>query len=404
MTAFTPPPRRLDPCPCGSGQRYRDCHGSLAVAATAPPDPRVVEAIALRANGEVDKALARVEAALIQIPGDAPLENLRGLLRQDRLELPAALASFDAAIAAAPEFAAAHFNRALARLLVGDYAGGWADYAWRTRVPGYADYANHGFGMPRWSGEDLHGKRLLVHAEQGLGDTIQFSRFIAPLAAAGARIDVFCHPPLVSLMARVPGVGAAFQELATRPDHDFHAPIVDLAIHALPDRGAPHWFGAYVVAEGPPPPPLLDALASRARPRVGLAWKGSPRHANDRNRSLPRDIAVALACAVGAGFNLQQGEGPLTESQCDAASHCASWDDTAAVIASLELVVTVDTAVAHLAGAMGKPVWMLLPFSPDWRWGLEGEATPWYPTMRLFRQRARGDWDDVLLRVRAALG
>ena len=398
------PPRRLDPCPCGSGRRYKDCHGSLRSAAPRPAPPGFAEALALRGEGRCAEALALLDEHLAHGAPAALLLNLRGLVRQDAMDLDGALADFDAALALDPDLVEAHYNRGQVLLLHGDYERGWPEYAWRTRAPGYADYANFAFGMPRWRGEELAGRRILVHAEQGQGDTIQFARFLAPLARSGAAVDLFCHPPLVSLMARMEGVRAAMSELGERPAHDYHATIMDVGIAQLGERGAPHWFGPYVA----PLPSRLERFAAmlnaRARPLVGIAWKGSPRHANDRNRSLTPEQARALVAPAGSYVNLQLGEPALHPAMVDAARDIADWDDTVAVIAALDRVVCVDTAVAHVAGAMGKPVDVLLPFSPDWRWGAAGGQTPWYPTMRLLRQSRPGDWTVPIAQARRAPG
>jgi hypothetical protein len=361
----TPPPRRIDPCTCGSGRRYKDCHGSLRQASGGAA-------------------------------GEAAGLNRRGHERHDAGNFDAALADFEAAIAADPMLAHAHYNRGVILLMRADYARAWPEYEWRTRMPGYADYANFAFGMPRWRGEPLAGRSILVHAEQGHGDTIQFARFIAPLAAAGATVDVFCHEPLVTLIARVPGVRHAFGRLRERPTHDYHAPMLDVAASQLRGIDSPHWFGPYVHALPEREERFSSLLRERLHPVVGIAWKGSARHANDRNRSLSREAAAALLAAGRTRVNLQLGEEPLDASMIDAASGVTDWDDTAAVIAHLDHVITVDTAVAHLAGAMGKPVTVLLPFVPDWRWRESGETTPWYPSMRLLRQVRPGDWRDTL--------
>ena len=401
MASISPPARRLDPCPCGSGKRYRDCHGSLAASAP-PPDPDFAAAVALRNAGDVDAALAKVERKLREAPNDATFLNLKGLLLHDRLELPAAISAFDAAIAAVPAFPEAHYNLSLALLLSGDYARGWDEYEWRTRVPGYADYSNYPFGIPRWKGEPLAGRSLLVHAEQGHGDTIQFARFIAPLAAQGATIDVFCHPPLVELVSRMPGVRRAFDTLDERPTQDFHAPIVDVAAAQLPGRDAPHWFGPYVTPDAPAVAALAPRLAGARRPLIGISWKGSPRYANDRNRSLSRETAAGLARGAATFVNLQLGEAPLSPGMLQLGPATSDWAGTAALMSHLDLVVTIDTAVGHLAGAMGKPAFVLLPFSPDWRWGVSGETSPWYPSVRLFRQQRPGEWGAVIDRAVAS--
>jgi len=398
----SPQPRRLDPCPCGSGKRYKDCHGSLSAPPAAPEPAFFTEALALRAQGDSRAALERIEAGLREMPQSAPVHNLRGLLLQDVMDLEGAAAAFDAALRIAPQLVEAHVNRGLLMLLRGDYAQGFDEYAWRTRAPGYADYANFPFGMPRWNGEPLAGRSLLVHAEQGQGDTIQFARFLAPLARAGAAIDLFCHPPLASLLGRVDGVRRATSELRERPTHDFHASILDVAQAQLRLPDAARWLGPYVDAL----PQRLERFAdldAAPRPRIGVAWKGSPLHGNDRNRSLPRELARALLAGGATFVNLQPGEAPLEASMVDVAPRIRDWDDTAAILARLDLLVTVDTAVAHLAGAMGRPVLVLLPFSPDWRWLTAREDSPWYATLRLFRQAERGDWGDVLERVRGTL-
>jgi hypothetical protein len=387
------PPRRLDPCPCGSGKRYRDCHGSLAPP--APPHPDFDAATALNAAGRHGEALALLDAALAR-SHDNEMQNLRGLVRVHLMDLERAVADFDAVIARDATHVFAHYNRGLVRLMRRDYPGGWADYAWRTRAPNYADYANFPFGMPRWKGEPLAGKRLLVHAEQGHGDTIQFARFLAPLAAQGAHIDVFCQPPLVSLMSRIEGVRSATGSLAERPTHDFHTSIMDAGILQLPAANAPHWRGAYVTALPEIAQRYAAALAHRPRPLIGIAWKGSALHTNDRNRSMPRELAKGLVRSGATFVNLQLGEPALAAEMIDPAPPLASWEDTAGLVSQLDLVVSVDTAVAHLAGAMGKPVLLLVPFSPDWRWGTGGEETPWYPDMRLLRQREPGGWRELI--------
>ncbi len=365
-----------------------------------PPPAGYGEALALRGEDRLEEALALLDAKIAATPGEIAMLNLRGLVRQDLMDVEGALADFEAALAIDAGFVDAHYNRGLALLLRGDYARGWPEYAWRTRAPGYADYANFQFGMPRWSGEDLAGRSLLVHAEQGQGDTIQFARFLAPLARAGAAIDVFCHPPLAALMARIPGVRSAMSELAQRPTQDFHATIMDLGIAQLPDANAPHWFGPYVEPLASRAESFAAMLSAARRPLVGIAWKGSPRHRNDRNRSLDRDAALALADAEATYVNLQVGEAPLAPSMIDAAALISDWDDTAAMVSLLDRVISVDTALAHLAGAMAKPVTVLLPSSPDWRWRERGEATPWYPSMDLLRQTRRGDWSDALAAIR----
>jgi hypothetical protein len=394
-------PRRNDPCPCGSGRRYKHCHGAIDAAEAA-----MARALELRRDGSLAEARDILDEAAVAAPHNARLANLQGLLRMELRDFAGARAGFERAIALSPDLADAHFNLALLLLSLGDYPGGWREYAWRTRRPGYGDYANHPFGIPRWHGEPVDGKRILVHAEQGLGDTIQCARFIANLARDGAEVDLFCQPPLVPLLQRAPGVSKALGTLVERPTHDFHAPIIDVAAHYLPTVDAPHWGGRYLS-------PLPERLAQwrsfgegARRPLVGLAWKGSPKFVNDRMRSLPVDEALSLTrSAPNATFvSLQAGEPPPPGSGwLDAGSRLRDWDDTAALIETLDLVIGVDTAVVHIAGAMERPVWTLRAFSPEWRWQTGAETTRWYPSMRLLWQELPNDWSGVLREAAARL-
>jgi hypothetical protein len=393
-------PRRNDPCPCGSGKRYKHCHGSLAT------DPRIARAAQLRAAGDLEAALAALREFLAAIPDFAPAHDFDGLMRHESMDLDGAIRGFQRAIAIDPDYADPHFNLALVLLSQGDYANGWREYDWRWRRPGAGDYGNFSFGMPRWRGEPLAGKRILVHAEQGEGDTIQFARFLTPLANQAAGVDVFCQPSLVSILARIPGVGAVLDTLETRPDHDYHAPIIDLAAHFVPRLDAPHWTAPYVAASPGRTRSWARDLEAAPGLRVGVAWKGSPKHVNDRHRSLTPELGARLGAEI-AGItwvNLQAGEPPPRGAAwLDAGTRIRDWEDTAAIVDALDLVVSVDTAVAHLAGAMGKPVWTLIPYMPDWRWGISGSQTRWYPTMTLLRQPRRGDWASVLEEARARL-
>jgi hypothetical protein len=366
----------------------------------------MARAFELRKKGDRAAALAIVEPLLAASPAPASALNLDGLLRLDRLDVSGAKSSFRRALESMPSMPQAHFNLALALLLEGNYEEGWSEYEWRTKSPGYADYANHPFGMPRWRGEPLSGRSILVHAEQGHGDTIQFARFLPRIASEGAAIDVFCQPPLVPLIARVEGVRTATSDLVERPTNDYHATIFDLGAYRLPTVNSEHWFGTYVAASPERLHAWADRIAVLPRPRIGIAWKGSPLHNNDRNRSLPAEYVARLIAGSASFVSLQMGtEMPVGTSGTlvDAGSHIKDWDDTAAIVSYLDLVITVDTAVAHLSGAMGKPVWNLLAFAPDWRWGIGSETTRWYPSMKLFRQESPEDWAPVIERVHVAL-
>jgi hypothetical protein len=389
-------PRRLDPCPCGSGRRYKDCHGALSFESALA---RVLDE---RSQGNRAAARQALQPLLDATPPLASAWNTDGLLRMDEGDHEGAKRSFRRAVELAPELAAAHVNLGTMLLLEGDYAAGWSEYAWRTRVPNYADYANYPFGIPRWQGEPLTGRSILIHGEQGFGDTLQFARFIARLAGDGATVDVFCQPPLVRLLGTIRGVRRATGELAERPTQDFHAPIMDLGSHYLRSAQAPRWDGPYVAAAPDFPSPHVASLDAIAPPRLGYVWKGSAKHSGDQYRSLTRSQAELLT-AGSRGVDLQFDTAEPLSPTLHKLAQPADWAETAALVSRLDLLVTVDTAIAHLAGAMGKEVWVLLPFAPDWRWGESGDATPWYPSMRLFRQPAIDDWESVIRAVRQAL-
>jgi hypothetical protein len=301
-------------------------------------------------------------------------------------------------------------------LLEGRWREGWSEYESRLRTPANA-VRLRGLSEPRWDGAPIPGGTLLIHAEQGFGDTLQFMRYV-PLAcqrAGAARVIVECQRELLSLLSSGGGWGCELiprgaLDCADAPRFDVQLPMLSLPL-AL-EHFDPMPMPAPYVA---PPPRLLDAWRERlaAVPgfRVGIAWAGNPSHREDRLRTIRPEQLLPLLRVPGAVFyslQLEQREGvsalPLTEAGLrDFTAHIGDFADTAAMMAELDLIITVDTASAHLAGAMGRPVWTLLPFVPDWRWGLKNEDTPWYPTMRLFRQPRLTDWDAVIAKVREQL-
>jgi tetratricopeptide (TPR) repeat protein len=324
----------------------------------------------------------------------------------------AAIASFEAAIAVQPDFALAHFNLGLSLLVSGDFRRGWDHYAWLRRLPAARPYYPYLDRVPLWTGESFAGRVLLITVEQGFGDAIQMVRFLPAVKARGGRVILEVHPGLVELFADL----SDFDELrvyakdAPNADGiDVHVPMLDLP-RAL----------AIELQSIPAPIPYLCAPRERiarwrprlhcsARLRVGIAWSGNPAHANDRHRSARlADFARLADVADIAWFGLQKGRDETLRADGSFAldplgSEIGDFADTAAIIAQLDLVISVDTAIVHLAGALGTPVWTLLPFAPDWRWLLERDDSPWYPTMRLFRQPATGDWASVFAQVASEL-
>ncbi|HEY3755006.1 MAG TPA: tetratricopeptide repeat-containing glycosyltransferase family protein [Opitutaceae bacterium] len=335
-----------------------------------------------------------------------------------------ALPAYREALAAEPENPDLEYNEALAQLVRGDLAEGWDGYERRFECQGKK--GPRSFGFPRWDGkQSLSGKSIFVFAEQGLGDTLQFARYLPMLAERGARVELEAQPALHSLLR------ASFPELASLsgkgdpvPVADFHLPLLSL----------PAAFGTTLETVPAPmsylqaPPDGLDRWQGRLGPdgalRVGLVWSGAAGHQNDHNRSISLGkLAEALFEVPGAGvsapgyrshvrwFCVQKDVREADQAELAARSEIrwlgpelGDFGDTAAAIAQMDLVISVDTSVAHLSAALGKSTWILLPFSPDWRWLLEREDSPWYPTVRLFRQPAPGDWASALGRVRVALG
>ena len=352
-------------------------------------------------------ALASYERALALDPASAEACNNRGLTLYELGRIDEARASFDRAVGIRPNFAQARWNRAQAMLLAGDLAQGWCEHEWRLKAHQELQRA---FAQPLWLGErPLAGKTILLHAEQGLGDTLQFCRYAPLVAAQGGRVVLEVQKPLVDLMRGLPGVAAVVARGEPLPDFDLHCPLLSL----------PLAFGTRLDTI-PAPIPYLHAPADRAavwdarlgrkRPRVGLVWSGNAGHKRDRARSIPLYALMPLfdldATFVSLQKEVRAADAAVlkqTAKMVDAGAELETFADTAALIAQLDLVVAVDTSVAHLAGALGKPVWLLLPTAPDWRWLTVREDSPWYPTARLFRQSDTRAWGPVVTRVRAAL-
>jgi Flp pilus assembly protein TadD len=344
-------------------------------------------------------------------PNDALAFNdlgntLRELGRHDE-----ALAAYGRALALNPQLAQAHFSRAFVHLLLGEYAQGWKEYEWRWRIPAFNAPARR-FVQPIWDGGALPGGRVLLHAEQGLGDTLQFVRYAPLVAQRCAQVILECQPELRGLMQRVAGVQKVVAQGEMLPAFDAHAPLLSLpGIFGTTLDSVP-WTGPYVHSEADRVAPWRDALRQdEARLKVGLAWAGRPQQWDDRKRTISLAMLAPLAAASGVTFySLQKGEAaaqaatpPAGMKLVDLSGRIADFSDTAGLASRLDVVVTIDTSVAHLAGAMGLPVWVLTAHAPDWRYHLGREDNPWYPTMRLFRQERDGDWSGAIERVAAAL-
>ncbi len=326
-----------------------------------------------------------------------------------------ALEAYRLAISFEPENGDAHFNHAIALLTLGRFPEGWKEYEWRQRALIPVGLRKD-LGPDRWDGAPPAGKRLFVHAEQGIGDTIQFARFLPQLRAAGAQVIFECQAPLRRLFGLTDLADSIVSRGDRLPEYDLYTPLLSL----------PHFLGTTAVTIPPAGYLHTDRAESEAserqlaglhRPRIGIAWQGNPQHKADRRRSIPLAVllpvllpvlrpAKASLVSLQVGFGreqiatMPQGERPTDPFETEAAPDFAT---TAAVIENLDLVITIDSAVAHLAGAMNKPVWVMLSHVADWRWLRNREDSPWYPTMRLFRQPRPGDWSHVFARLSEAL-
>jgi tetratricopeptide (TPR) repeat protein len=365
--------------------------------------------VALISLGRYADAVAANDGALAAAPEHANAWLNRGKALAQLRRFDEAVASYDRAIALRKDFADAHFNRAPARLTLGRYAEGFADYEWRWRRTGMAPQQSR--GRPLWLGEyPLARRTILLHAEQGLGDTIQFARYAPALAARGAKVVLEVQGELQLLLSRLDGIDAVIARGEAPPPFDVHCPLGSLPLALKTEPSTVPADIPYLAAGESHLTKWSARIGALPRPQVALAWSGNASHDNDRNRSIALSRLAPLLSAPASFVSIQRevrdsDAAPLAGEKrvMHVGGELDDFSDTAAVLALCDLIIAVDTAAAHLAGAMGRPVWVLVPFAPDWRWGLDGEATPWYPTARLFRQTTPGDWDSVIARVGVAL-
>ena len=380
--------------------------------------------VVLKRLGRLDEAADSYEKSLALNPRFLDVMVNYATLLKEQLRLQASEDMNRRAIALEPGNSGAHLNLSICLLLRGAFSEGFAEYEWRWKNAQMADGARP-FVQPQWAGEDIRGKTILLHAEQGLGDTLQFCRYVPWVVARGARVVLEVQPPLLELLRCLPDVDVLVARGAPLPAFDVHCPLLSLpwamgtGLYTIPVVSVPQ--GAYVHADTAKLVPwqtrLGGGLSEKQRPlRVGIVWSGRQEHKNDHNRSIPLEqFCSAIPEVLGNGRRVEVHALQKEYREADLAwarvqgrvqlwsSALESFADTAALVACMDLVVAVDTSVAHLAAAMGKPVWLLLPFSPDWRW-LLGDATfsRWYPSMRLWRQPRYGDWDAVLQSVASA--
>jgi tetratricopeptide (TPR) repeat protein len=355
-------------------------------------------------------AVASFERGLALNPRYPEAWSNRGVALTKLRRFDEALASHDRALAIDPGYAEAHYNEAHLRLLMGDFERGFAQYEWRAKMKGAPVMPD--FGKPWWSGdEDLAGRKIMLLGEQGFGDVVQFCRYAPLLAARGARVILAVSARLKSLIAGVSGASLVLGSQDGLPDFDVCARLLSMPLAFKTRIDSIPATIPYLRPSDASLALWRERIGRGSRPKVGIVWAGSPHHNNDRHRSIAlRAVLPALGQAGVQLFSLQKdlrdGDADLLRD-CGHIAHLgdelASFDDAAAIVSALDLVLSVDTALAHLAGALGKPVWILLPFIPDWRWLMDRTDSPWYPTARLFRQQRLGDWDAVIAQVAGEL-
>ena len=366
-----------------------------------------------RTLGRLDEALDAAQRATALAPADPLCLHNQAIIHYHRLELDAALECAGRALRIDPGLPGAHFVRAETLLLRGELAEGWEEYEWRFRIGGAAPLMPP-TDKPQWDGAPLDGQTLLLVADQGVGDVIQFSRYISWAAERAPAIAIASSAEVVPLLRQIAPQARQFQNWRDCPPY--------VAFAAL--SGLPRLAGTRVETIPTPIPYLradparvalwrtrLDGLVPAGFRRIGVIWAGRPTHNNDRNRSAQLADFLPIAAVPGVALLALQ-KGPKTGQAgewygraplINVGAEINDYDDTMAILENIERLVTVDTSVAHLAGAMGRPVWMLLPRAPDWRWLLNREDTPWYPSLRLFRQTQVRHWDDVAQRIASEL-
>jgi Flp pilus assembly protein TadD len=388
--------------------RYEEAIKSLRTAVALNPNlPAAHQNIgnAWLSVSDLKNAEIAFQKAIALVPRWDAAHNDLGRVYRHLGKLNQAESQFKLACTINPNYAEANWNLSLLDLLRGNFESGWRGFEWRAKCPGVA--LRRELLEPRWSGEDIGGKTILLHAEQGFGDTFQFIRYAPLVAQRGAKVIVESQPDLVNVLKSVPGITEIIPFGEPHPPYDVHIPLMSLpllfgtTLESIP-ANIP-----YITARPDRVSDWSIRLGATDRRRVGLAWFGRSTHADDRRRSILLELFAPFADIKSAEFvSLQTAPASSIPSGLnlhDFSAELRDFQDTAALIANLDLIISVDTSVAHLAGAMNKPVWLLLPFIPDWRWLLDRNDTPWYPSMKLYRQMSIGDWGRVIAKIADAL-
>ena len=354
------------------------------------------------------EAIASFDRAIAHQPHHHEAWTLRGCAQARLLRHAEALASFDRATAIAPDYAPAYLSKSLTLLLTGAFEAAWPLYEWRWKIK-QADTPRH-YSQAKWLGnQDIAGKTLLLYPEQGFGDTIQFCRYARVLAQMGAKVVIEVPMPMVGLLHSLGEAATIVERGKPLPAFDLHCPLLSLPLAFMTHGKTLPGMTSYLSSQPSKREQWQQRLGPATKPRIGLAWSGSAEHQNDKNRSIP---LAELARHLPTGFDyisLQKEvrPGDMAALQAHAIQHYGAhlhdFTDTAALLDQVDRVISVDTSVAHLAGALGKPTWVLLPYVPDWRWLLNRDDSPWYPSITLFRQGEDRQWATVLERVAEVL-
>jgi len=362
----------------------------------------------LRELNQPEAALASCDRA-IAVRKDYPeAHSNRGMVLQELKQLDAAVASYDKAISIKADHTEAYWNKSLALLLGGNFDEGWQLFEWRQKL---RQDSRRSFPQPLWRGMDsLQDKVVLLYSEQGLGDAIQFCRYARSVSRLGGKVILEVPRPLVGLLHRLEGVREVLAKGTALPTFHYHCPLLSLPLafktnlHTVPDSQA------YLRCDDNKVSRWATRLGSKTKPRVGIVWSGSPGHKNDHRRSIALSTLIPYLPRTLEYVSLQKEVRATDRATLEAHSHIRhfgaeldDFDDTAALCELMDVIVSVDTSVAHLGGALGKSTWVLLPYSPDWRWLLDRDDSPWYASMRLYRQDAACDWGRVLGTLRQSL-
>jgi tetratricopeptide (TPR) repeat protein len=393
---------------------HRPEEALAAYDAVATLDPAHVKglynrAVALTDLARPDEALVACDEVIARDPANAEAHCCRGNILRELGRRPEALAAYTQAETLNPNYADARWDRSLVELLLGDFAAGWRDFEarWQSAIP---KAAIRTFDRPQWGGEPIAGKTILLHAEQGLGDTVQFCRYAALVAAAGAEVVLEVPLPLMPLLSTMPGDFTLIAAGAPPPAFDVHCPLMSLPLAFRTELSTIPAAVPYLFADPMRRAVWGQALGPKHRPRIGLVWSGRAGLAPDRTRSMSVAHLAPLLAQPYEFHCLQKMVRPADAEFLAASGRVRThtqalrdFADTAGLIAEMDVTIAVDTSVAHVAGALGAPLWLMLPFAPDWRWLLDRTDSPWYPTATLFRQQTRGDWDGVVSGLVTAL-